>query len=113
PQAPWTLKERVPGTQPFFTFRTTQEGEYWFSVVTVDRSGRAVPADISKEPPGLIVVIDSTPPQPDVQIQSITSEGQQIRCEIRDNNPDPTKTRFFYQTRDQIWRSIESIPGKL
>src|SRR5947209_8367587 len=77
PQAPWTLREKVPGTQPFFTFRTNKEGEYWFSVVTLDRSGRAIPSDVSKEPPGLIVVIDSTPPQADVQFVGSGPDGQQ------------------------------------
>ncbi len=63
PQSPWMLKEKVPGTQTFFTFTAPHEGEYWFNVVTVDRGGRAIPADVNKEPPGLIVIIDSTPPQ--------------------------------------------------
>src|SRR5271165_54603 len=65
-QAPWVLQERVPPTQPFFTFRAGHEGEYWFNVVTVDRNGRSIPADVSKEPPGLIVVIDSTAPQAEI-----------------------------------------------
>jgi len=112
PQAPWILKDKVPGTQPSFTFRTTKEGEYWFSVVTVDRNGRCLPADVSKEPPGLIVVIDSTPPQAEVQVLPSTPEGQQIRCEVHDTYPDVSKTRFFYQTRDQIWRSLECLSGQ-
>ena len=112
PQAPWILKDKVPGTQPSFTFRTTKEGEYWFSVVTVDRNGRSLPADVSKEPPGLIVVIDSTPPQAEVQVMPSTPEGQPIRCEVHDTYPDPSKTRFFYQTRDQIWRSLECLTGQ-
>jgi len=110
-QAPWVLRERVPATQPFFTYRATHEGEFWFSVVTVDKNGRSIPADVSKEPPGLIVVIDSTPPQSEVQILGSTAEGQMIRCDVRDGNPDPTKTRFFFQTRDQIWRSVEPVSG--
>jgi hypothetical protein len=112
PLAPWNLKEKVPGTQTFFTFRTAQDGEYWFNVVTVDRNGKSIPADVAKEPPGLIVVIDSTPPQVDIQVLGSAPEGQQIRCEIRDANPDPAKTRMFYQTRDQIWRSVDATAGQ-
>ncbi len=109
PQAPWTIKEKVPGTQTFFTYRAARDGEYWFNVVTVDRAGRAIPADVSKEPPGLIVVIDSTPPRAEPKVLAVTPEGQQIRCEITDLNPDPSKTRLYYQTRDQIWaRSTRS-----
>jgi hypothetical protein len=110
-QAPWVLRERVPATQPFFTFRASHEGEFWFSVVTVNKNGQSIPADVSKEPPGLIVVIDSTPPQSDVQVLGTSAEGQMVRCDVRDSNPDPTKTRFFFQTRDQIWRSVEPVSG--
>ncbi len=102
------LKEKVPATQTFFTYRAPQDGEYWFNVVTVDRGGRSIPADVSKEAPGLIVVIDSTPPQVEVQFVGTTPEGQQVRCEVRDANPDPVKTRFSYQTRDKIWRPLEA-----
>jgi hypothetical protein len=112
PQAPWEMKEKVPATQTFFTFRTTHDGEYWFNVVTVDRSGKAIPADVTKEPPGLIVVIDSTPPQVDVQVLATSAEGQQVRCEVRDANPDPVKTRMYYQTRDQIWRPLDAVSGQ-
>jgi hypothetical protein len=111
-QAPWVMKEKVPATQTFFTFRTTKEGEYWFNVATVDRNGKSVPADVNQEPPGLIVVIDSTPPQVEAQFQGATPEGQQVRCEIRDANPDPVKTRFFYQTRDQVWRPLDAVNGQ-
>lgn len=112
PQAPWVLKEKVPGTQTFFTYRAGQDGEYWFNVATLDRTGKMIPADPSKEPPGLIVIIDSTPPQADAQLAGTSPEGQLVRCEVRDANPEPTKTRFFYQTRDQVWRPAEAIGGQ-
>ncbi len=112
-KSPWVLKEKVPATQTFFTYRATHEGEFWFNVVTLDRTGRAIPPDVTKEPPGLIVIIDSTPPQADAQLLSATAEGQQVRCEIHDSNPDPAKTRFYYQTRDQIWRSLDAMSGQL
>jgi hypothetical protein len=112
PQSAWVMKERVPGTQNYFTFRTTRDGEYWFNVVTVDKAGKAVPADVTKEPPGLIIVIDSTPPQTDAQKLAATPDGQPVHCEIHDANPDPAKTRFYFQTRDQVWRALEPVGGK-
>ena len=112
PQAPWQMKEKVPPTQTFFTYRAAQDGEYWFNVVTVDRNGVRVPADVNQEAPGLIVIIDSTPPQAEVQFLGSAPEGQQVHCEIRDANPDPAKTRFFFQTRDQVWRPLEAVAGQ-
>ena len=112
PEANWELKEKAPGTQHMFTYRTDREGEYWFNLAYVDRAGRAVPADITKEPPGLIVVVDSTPPQAEAQIVGATADGQQIRCEVHDANPDPANTRFFYQTRDRAWRALDPVRGQ-
>ena len=41
------------------------------------------------------------------KVLAVTPEGQQIRCEITNVNPDPSKTRLYYQTRDQIWPSLQ------
>src|SRR5438270_12986841 len=46
----WTCKETADPSKKAFTFRAAQDGEYWFSIVTVDRSGRPTPADVAKEP---------------------------------------------------------------
>ncbi len=52
----WTWKETAAPTQKHFTFQAAQDGEYWFSVATVNKAGQVVPADVSKEPPNLIGV---------------------------------------------------------
>src|SRR5262245_20877386 len=75
PQTPWTLREKAPATQSFFTYRAPQDGDYWFSVTTVDRAGRSIPADVSVNPPGLIVSIDTTPPQVEVVNLGAGAEG--------------------------------------
>lgn len=111
PQAAWTIKERAPGTQAYFSFKAPQDGEYWFNVVTVDKNGRHLPADVNSEPPALIVVIDTTPPQAEVRVLGDTPEGTRVHCEVRDANTDLVKTRLFFQTRDQVWRPLEPVPG--
>ncbi|MCI0377286.1 MAG: hypothetical protein L0215_06760 [Gemmataceae bacterium] len=112
PQAPWTLRDKAPVTQPFFSFRAVRDGEYWFSVVTLDRSGQTVPHDVTKEAPGLIVVVDTTPPAADVQNLGAAPEGYKIHCAVVDANPDLLKTRFFFQTCDQMWRPLDTVPGQ-
>lgn len=111
PQAPWKLNQSVAPTQTFFTYRAETDGEYWFSVVTVDPSGRSVPADVNKEPPGLIVMVDQTAPTGTVLPLGTSEKGQEVRCEVADAHPDPLKTRFYYQTGDQVWRQLEPQPG--
>lgn len=112
PQAPWVLRDRVPATQPFFHFKAPHDGEYFFCVVTVDRQGRSTPTDIAVLPPGLIVVFDTQAPKIEAHALNVSADGVEVRCEIRDSNPDPTKTRLFYQTRDQRWRHADLASGK-
>ena len=112
PRAPWKLKEKVPGTQTFFTFPAGPEGEYWLNLVIVDRAGRAVPADITNEPARLIVIVDRTPPHAEVQVLSTNLDGTRVRCDIHDAHADPSGTHFFYQRRDLEWRPLAPVSGQ-
>jgi hypothetical protein len=109
---PWRLWDKAPPSQTTFSFKAPREGEYWFNLVSVDQAGRSTPADVTKEAPGLIVVLDTQPPQVDVQALQSSPEGQWVRCEARDANLDNYKTKFFYQTGDHVWRLLDSVSGK-
>jgi hypothetical protein len=112
PTRPWMLKEKAPPSATGFTYRGTQDGEYWFAVVTVDKNGRMTPADLTTEPPGLVVVLDTQLPQLDVRALPASGEGLVVRCEVRDANPDPMKTRMEYQTPDRVWRGADVLPNQ-
>jgi hypothetical protein len=109
PAGTWTLKESVPPTKKEFVFRAQQEGEYSFTVVTVDLAGKKNPPDVSRVPPGLIVVVDKQPPE--VTLHSVPGPGGQplLQCDVRDANPDYTKTRLEYQVSDQKWQPLEKV----
>ena len=109
---PWRLWEKAPPSQPNFTFKAPHEGEYWFNLVSVDATGRSTPADVTKEAPGLMVVLDTQPPQVDVQALQTSPDGQWVRCDARDTNLDNRKSKFFYQTGDNIWHLLEPYSGK-
>lgn len=59
--ATWRLYAKGPTTQKSFMFRAGGDGEFWFAVRTIDRSGRARPEKVSA--PGLIVVVDAAAEQ--------------------------------------------------
>lgn len=109
---PWLLQDKVAPTQTYFTFRAPREGEYWFTVVTVDKTGRATPGDLRQEGPALIVVLDSQPPQVELRPLPPSSEGMCIHCVVHDANPDLAKTRFYYQTGDMMWRPLDPLPDR-
>jgi hypothetical protein len=106
-QGSWTLKETVAPSQTEFIFRAPQEGEYAFCVVTVDKSGKCSPADVALAAPGLIVVVDKQPPDCDLRPVTSLAGVPMLRCDIRDANPDPSKTKLEYRAADMSWKSLQ------
>jgi hypothetical protein len=105
----WTCAEKISPTQNYrFTYRAAEDGEYWFSVVTVDKSGRATPADLRREPPNLIVIVDTHPPEIDVTPVA-SANGQTLRCDIQHAHADAGKVRVEYETGDQQWRTAVPV----
>ena len=109
----WEKKDSVAPTQKEFVFRPAQDGEYWFTVVTVDKSGKQNPPDLSQETPGLIVVVDRQPP--DLEVLPVTPPSSQplLQCVIHDANPDPSKTRLEYLTPEQTWQPLELLRDQI
>ncbi len=61
PSKPWTLADKGQSSEKVFSFRPEHEGEYWFTVVTVDKMGRQTPPDLTREDPSIIVVYERKP----------------------------------------------------
>ncbi|HMC88451.1 MAG TPA: hypothetical protein VKI17_02840, partial [Gemmataceae bacterium] len=76
----WLCKETVPATQTGFDFHVPQDGEYWFAIASIDKTGKLNPADPSHMAPGLIVVVDSTPPEVLLQTLPPSARGVLIEC---------------------------------
>jgi hypothetical protein len=112
PSAPWTIRDKAAPTQREFIFKAATDGEYWFTMVTVDRQGRSYPADLRNEQPGLVVVIDTQAPAVELINIGTTPEGQMIQCDVSDVNLDSTQTRVAYQAGDKQFRMIEPVPGR-
>src|SRR5262249_52282707 len=109
PAEPWALKDTISPVQREFIYRAAQDGEYWFTLVTVDKAGRANPADVTAEPPGLIVVVDRQPPEVEVNPVALGAGLPCLQCEVRDANPDLTRTKLEYQAVDRSWQPLEAV----
>jgi hypothetical protein len=110
--APWELQDTAPPTQTTFTFKAPQDGAYWFTMVTVDKDGKSVPGDISKEEPAMLIIVDTQPPQAEVVLLGEGANGQLIQCDVRDAHLDPKQTRVQYQTADKQFRDLEPVPDR-
>jgi hypothetical protein len=112
PSSPWKLQEQAAPTQQAFIYKASADGEYGFNIVSVDTTGRSFPADVTKEGPALVVVIDTQSPEVAVERVSQTPEGHVVKCTARDAHLDAAKTKVFYQAADQTWRDLAAQPGK-
>jgi hypothetical protein len=110
--AQWTLREKTDSSADAFTLRLQKDGEYAFTMVTVDKQGRAFPEDLQKESPGLIVIVDTQRPVVELTNLGQSQEGHLIQCEIRDANLDISKTHFAFQCGDKVFRAAEQVRGR-
>lgn len=107
----WVQQEVAPPTITKFTYQAPQDGEYWFLVAIVDRNGRRTPADLNQEPPQLMVVVDTRPPQVDILPQALPNGELVLRCNLRDSNPDYSSLKLQVRGGDGNWRPLEPVAG--
>lgn len=109
---PWARVTTAPPTQKYFTHRVTHDGEYWFSVVTMDRNGTQTPADVTQDAPGLKVVVDTQAPTFDLQRVFLPAGQTALRCTVQDANPDAQAIKISYRGPDQAPHLLELVPGQ-
>ena len=111
PTSAWALQDKGTAELKRFNIRVAQDGEYWYSLVTVDRQGRTNPSDVNMEGPSQRVIVDTTPPL--IRVQSgTTPEGELcLRCTVEDANPDYTTLRAVCKT-GKADIPLESVPNQ-
>jgi hypothetical protein len=108
--ADWVRQETGLPSISHFSYKVPRDGEYWFSLVTIDRQGRMTPADVSQEPPGLRVMVDTQAPVIDVQPWTSPEGDFCLRCQVQDANPNPQSLKAAY--RDQSGEHVlDAMPG--
>ncbi|WP_298868535.1 hypothetical protein [uncultured Gimesia sp.] len=108
----WNHLKSVSPQARKFPFEATQDGEYWFSVRTLDSKNQLHPSGRVFEP-GLRVVIDTTPPQLDLDLRQISPGKVQLVWNAEDQNLDPTKLVLEYsQNGSQNWQRVIVAPHR-
>jgi hypothetical protein len=112
PPGDWERKKTAPPSQTDFEYAVAQDGEYWFSVVTVDRDGRPNPPDVRRDAPGLMVVVDTQPPAVELSAARGPAGEACLRCTVKDRNPDYQTLKVCYQGPDHTWHALDLLPGQ-
>lgn len=105
--APWSCIEAAPPQQKTFTFRAPKDGEYWFHIATVDQQDKMIPAQPDREPPAIIIVVDTQAPKVAVQVDAMPTGQPALRCRVEDINLDPKSIRIELATAEG-WRALSS-----
>jgi len=103
--ANWRLAARIDPKQGSFVFRSPGDGEFWFAVRTVDRSGQARPAWTGV--PELRVIVDTVPPG--LQFKAERGQGGQItaRWEVTDPHLKPENMAIQFRAgTDRPWQTV-------
>lgn len=94
--ATWDLAQTLPVDGGKFDYQASGEGEYWFSVKTLDGRNQLHPPRGSYEA-GLIVVVDNSPPSLDISLQQIGPGKLQLSWQADDANLDTNSVRAEFQ----------------
>ena len=91
----WTFHSRQKTDRNDFPFRAEQDGEYWFSLKTLDRDRRLLPDGDPQ--PELKIVVDTVKPTVDFRVQTDAAGRVVCRWNAQDKNLSPDSFRIFYQ----------------
>lgn len=112
PTENWTYVTSCSPNQNGIPFTADGDGEYFFLMQLVDKKGLTNPANLQTSGPNATIVVDTQPPQVELQVLNNSPEGQYVAVRINDLNADLQKLQFFYQTRDQVYRPQECVANK-
>ncbi|MDW8241713.1 MAG: hypothetical protein RMJ88_00710 [Thermogemmata sp.] len=109
----WYQEAAVPPDRDHFTFHAKEDGVYWFTMVEEDLQGRQIPADLTRTPPDLKVLIDTTPPR--VRLTQLQRRGEEVIAEwvIEDAYPAEARTQVHVRPAggDAPWQEVRLAPG--
>ena len=94
----WEKVDSTTPDRPSFTFRAPRDGEFWFAVRTVDTKNRLFPADDVDVEPNMKVLVDTVPPQ--INLEALPRRGSlaSVRWEVVDDRLDLGSFLLEYQT---------------
>jgi hypothetical protein len=102
----WDNWRKAKPQDGYFLFRAGADGEYWFDVRTVDRSGQVRPQ--GPNAPKLIVIVDTLPPK--VQLAAVRGEAGQITATFHIGELYPKLDSLAIEYRLAPTAAWQSVP---
>lgn len=106
----WDLAQSVAPDAGKFQYQAAKDGEYWFSVRTVDTQGKMYPEEEVSQP-GLIVIVDTTAPLLEMRLTQVAPGRVALAWTCNDLNLDPTQLKMeFVQPGADSWQMMGVVP---
>jgi hypothetical protein len=104
--ARWDNWRQAPPQKGYFLFRAGIDGEYWFDVRTVDRSGQVRPEGAHS--PKLIVIVDTASPK--IQLTARRGDAGQVTIGFRIEEPYPKLDTLAIEYRPTPAAAWQLVP---
>lgn len=105
----WNLVQSLPPKGGKFDYQAAEEGEYWFSVKTLDGRNQPHPPRGTYET-GLIVVVDNSSPTLELSLQLARARKIELSWRAVDANLDTNSLRLEYLSPDEKdWTPIDIV----
>lgn len=91
----WTFYARQTTDKENFPFNAEQDGQYWFSLKTLNRDRQLIPEGDPQ--PELKIVVDTVKPKLDFRIESDAAGRVVCRWSAQDLNLSPETLQIYYQ----------------
>ena len=105
----WYQEAFVTPDKDAFVYVAKDDGVYWFKMVIEDLKGNKDPADLTRDPPDLKMVIDTAAPQ--VRVTNAKRNGEEIIVEwsVEDKFPNDAETKVHFRATDNpktYWQEV-------
>lgn len=114
----WQFVDRQGTDQKEFRFQARGDAEYWFGLKTLNRNRQLIPS--GNLAPGLIVVVDTVPPEFDFQVSTDAAGRVECRWRATDKNLSAESLKLEYQSQETFgdsspqWKEVPvNLAGKV
>ena len=105
----WYQEAFVTPDKDAFVYVAKDDGVYWFKMVIEDLKGNKDPADLTRDPPDLKMVIDTVAPQVRVTNAKRTGEEIVVEWSVEDKFPNDAETKVHFRATDNpktYWQEV-------
>ncbi len=107
----WSQRGTATPESTAFSYTSDVDGEYWFSVIIVDRGGHREPPSPSRGPVGQKVLVDTL--KPEVKLHTDRQgDSVGVNWEIHEEHPDLSSFVLEWRAESsQSWVPVQASPG--